>query len=140
FAVMVLEHLPSPRRFWRKLHDVLRPGGVFWGFTMDRRHWFCQASLWADRLQVKELYLNRLAGKRGVDRYENYPVYYRSNSPLQVASQVRAFSSCDLVNFSKIGQLRSYYPPWLRPVGDLMDRRAIRRGRPGTLLAIRVVK
>lgn len=41
FAVMVLEHIADPVRFIRKLHRVLVAGGVFWGFTMDVRHYFC---------------------------------------------------------------------------------------------------
>lgn len=31
FAVMVLEHLRKPERFWGKLHETLRAGGIFWG-------------------------------------------------------------------------------------------------------------
>lgn len=35
FSVMVLEHVESPEIFWKKLHEVLKPGGVFWGFTVN---------------------------------------------------------------------------------------------------------
>jgi len=40
FAIMVLEHLPRPEAFWDKLWHVLKDGGVFWGLTVDGRHWF----------------------------------------------------------------------------------------------------
>jgi SAM-dependent methyltransferase len=140
FAVMVLEHLPDPQRFWDKLYTVLASGGVFWGLTLDARHWFCQASLWAERLRVKDAYLSALMGKRGAERYENYPVYYRTNSPRQIARLARRFRACDFINFAREGQLEGYLPRVLHPLARRLDRAAIRGGRPGTLLAVRAVK
>ena len=81
FAVMVLEHLPSPQAFWEKLRTTLRQGGVFWAMTVDGRHPFARASRLADRMHIKSRYLNLIHGGRGVERYEDYPVYYRSNTP-----------------------------------------------------------
>jgi SAM-dependent methyltransferase len=140
FAVMVLEHLPQPARFWDKLHEVLCEGGVFWGLTMDARHWFCTASVFAERLKVKDLYLNFLWGKRGLERYENYPVYYRANTPQQILRHVRRFRAHDFINFAREGQSNYYFPRLLHPVANWIDRRAIGKGQPGTLLAVRVVK
>ena len=85
FSVMVLEHLPAPERFWSKLHETLCDGGVFWGLTVDA-HPFCKASLWAERLRIKEYYFRIVSGRRGVDRYENYRVFYRSNTPKCIRS------------------------------------------------------
>jgi SAM-dependent methyltransferase len=140
FANMVLEHLEEPAAFWDRLHAVLRDGGVFWGLTMDARHWFCRASLWAERLKVKDLYLTALRGRRGEARYENYPVYYRSNTPEQIARYTRRFRSCETLNFARVGQCNYYVPRLLQPLANWLDRRALRRGRPGTVLAVRVEK
>jgi SAM-dependent methyltransferase len=140
FAVMVLEHLASPRPFWDKLHAVLKPGGVFWGFTMDARHWFVPVSLLAKRLRVKECYLNVLHGNRGKERYENFPVYYCCNTAEQLRQYTKAFRDVTVLNFTKVGQLDYYFPRWLRTVGHALDRWALRRGRPGSILAVRVVK
>ena len=71
---MVLEHLADPRTFFEKVHTVLRPQGVFWGFTVDARHPFVTASVVSEKLHVKDLYLNIMFGKRGEGRYENYGV------------------------------------------------------------------
>lgn len=140
FANMVLEHLPEPARFFDRLHEVLREGGVFWGLTMDARHWFCGASLLAERLRLKDLYLDWLRGRRGADRYENYPVHYRCNTPRQILRYVRRFRACDFLEFACVGQLNYYVPRPLRPLTDWLDRRALARGKPGTVLAVRAVK
>jgi len=140
FTVMVLEHLDDPATFWNKVHAVLRPGGVFWGFTMDARHWFVRASLLAKRLRVKDVYLNWLHGRRGDDRYENYPVCYRSNTPGQLDQLTRAFQSRGVLSIGKVGQLDYYFPSGLRWLSRALDRRAIRRDDVGSLLAVRVVK
>lgn len=140
FAVMVLEHLPQPGRFWDKLFDVLKAGGSFWGFTVDGRHWFCRMSRLLQQLRIKDLYLHLLFGRRGQERYENYPTYYRSNSPKQVQPLVQRFRSCDFVNFARVGQCDYYFPRFLQPLAQFLDRRALARGKPGTLLAIHVIK
>jgi hypothetical protein len=137
---MVLEHLAQPRHFWDKLFEVLRRGGVFWGLTMDARHWFCHASLWAGRLRLKDWYLSALRGRRGEERYENYPVYYRSNTPRQVARYVGRFRTCECINLARVGQMNYYVPRPLQPLSDWLDRRAIARGKPGMLLLVRAEK
>ncbi len=144
-AVMVLEHVPEPARFWGKLHKVLRDGGGFWGFTMDARHPFCRLSRRADRLRIKDFYLDLLRGRRGAGQYENYPVHYRCNTyrcntPEQVARDAAAFREREFVSFSRVGQLDFYLLRPLRPIGHHLDHRAIRGQRPGSLLAIRLVK
>lgn len=140
FAVMVMEHLERPQPFWDKLHEVLADGGVFWALTIDARHPFSRLSLLLGRLKVKDIYLNTLYGKSGPERYENYPTFYRTNTPGHVQEYAKAFRSCELINFSRVGQISPYLPRPLRPVAEAFDRRAIRQGRPGTLLAIRAVK
>jgi len=110
YSVMVLEHIPAPEAFWAKLYDVLAAGGVFWGLTVDARHPFCRASLLAERLRVKDLYLRLLSGRRGVDRYENYETFYRSNTPDDVSRLARRFAPASFINFSRVGQWSPYFP------------------------------
>jgi SAM-dependent methyltransferase len=141
YAVMVLEHLPRPQVFWDKLFEVLADGGVFWGLTVDARHPFSRFSLWADRLKIKDLYLDLVLGRASEPgRYRNYPTYYRSNSPAQIGRLARAFRSTEFINFARIGQWSPYLPGPLRWIADAIDARSVRKGRSGTLLAVRVVK
>jgi len=140
FAVMVLEHLREPQSFFDKLHTVLAAGGIFWGFTMDARHWFCTASLAAKRFGIKTAYLNLVWGRSGQDRYENHPAYYRANTPDRIRFLAHAFHEVRCLNFAREGQLDPYLPRPLRLLGRLLDRRAMARHRPGPILAVRLEK
>ncbi|MGP0065157.1 MAG: class I SAM-dependent methyltransferase [Isosphaeraceae bacterium] len=141
YAVMVLEHLPRPEVFWGKLFEILPDGGVFWGLTVDARHPFAWFSLWADRLRIKNFYMDLVLGRAAESgRYKNYPTYYRTNAPAQIGRLTQAFRSAEFINFSGVGQWSSYLPGPLRSLADGIDAHAIRKGRPGTLLAVRVVK
>lgn len=140
FAVMVLEHIADPQVFWNKVHRVLRKGGCFWGLTVDARHWFVLMSTLMERLGVKDIYLDKLHGKRGEDRYENYPVFYRANTPVQIARLTSAFSAATVLNLSRVGQLDFYIPGRLRRLGRWLDSLAMRAGLPGALIAVRTEK
>lgn len=140
FSVMVMEHLQNPQQFWDKVHSVLRPGGVFWGFTVDARHPVAIAAACADRLHIKELYLNWLHGKRGEERYEDYSVWYRSNTPAQIHSLAKAFNRHTILSFQSIGQIRYYLPTGLKWLGDSYERLSAGMGWPGINLAVRAEK
>ena len=140
FSFMVLEHLEHPERFWEKIYEVLRPGGIFWSFTMDGRHYFPTISLFLERIGAKDMYLNALHGKRGEDRYENYPTFYRSNTPKQIQQLAHKFSQCQTWTFGRVGQLDYYYPKGLQWIGRTVDRMTLGMGMPGSVIVMRVVK
>lgn len=140
FAVMVLEHLEYPEPFWAKVREVLRPGGVFWGFTIDVRHYFSIMSLLSEKIGIKDFYLNMLHGKRGDNRYENYPTFYRSNTPHSIHRFAEHFQRCDTWTFSRVGQLDYYYPPRLRGIGRTIDRITLGLGMAGNTIIVRAVK
>ena len=140
FSVMVLEHIESPEVFWDKLYNSLCHGGVFWGFTMDSRHPFANISVSMKNLMIKDWYLNRLHGRTGGNRYENFPVYYRSNKPDQIVPLASRFRSLTILNFHRTGQLDYYFPKALRWLGRAFDRYCQWRGLPGPIMAMRVMK
>lgn len=137
-SAMVLEHLAEPARFFDKLFQVLREGGVFWGFTVDSRHWFSRASLVAERLCVKRLYLRALHGTCNEKCYKNYRTYYRANSPRELKQLAARFRSCDLFNLPRAGEMDYYLPQRLHWAGRALDRLGHAAGRPGSLLAVRL--
>ncbi|HTR14156.1 MAG TPA: class I SAM-dependent methyltransferase [Roseiarcus sp.] len=140
FAVMVLEHVQNPQHFWGKVHEILKPGGTFWGMTVDGRSLFAKASFWLEQLHVKELYMRWLRGRRGEERYLNYPVFYRCNTPRQIEAETQGFAEHHVINFSGVGQHRHAFPQWLYPLSDQFDRWIVNNNKPGTLLMLRLVK
>lgn len=139
-CIMVLEHLPDPQAFFDKLYDILVPGGVFWALTPDGRHWYSRASVMSEKLHIKDFYLNMLHGRRGTERYENYPAFYRCNTPDDIRRYARKFSQCDCISLARVGQCNPYFPRVLHRLSEWHDRRAIQRNKPGTILAIRLQK
>lgn len=140
YAVMVLEHVSDPSRFFEDVYRVLKPGGVFWGFTVDRRHYFCAASRLLDALRLKTLYLDLFMGKRGEDRYENYATFYRCNSPKQIENLNTGFSKIDYFGLSRPGETAPAYPKVLSSFFLGMDWLIGTINLPGYLFLVRCEK
>ena len=140
FCAMVLEHVSDPATFMNRVHEVLKDGGVFWGFTVDARHWFPAISSLFDKIKIKEHYLHLLHGKRGEERYENYPVFYRLNTPEAVEKHVSRFSERTYLNLYRPNQLNFYMPSPLRSFGSALNGVSHAVGFPGTILCVRLQK
>jgi SAM-dependent methyltransferase len=142
YAAMVMEHVADPRAFFAQLARVLRPGGVFWGFTVDRRHYFSWASQLVGTLRIKDRYLDRVKGTKGESaaRYDNYPTHYRCNSPRKLQQLAGEHFSVQCWSLHRVGQLDGYMPYKLRRVSRLADRVIIKTGLPGSVLFTRMVR
>jgi SAM-dependent methyltransferase len=142
YSVMVLEHVREPAAHFAALARVLRPGGVFWGFTVDRRHYFSWLSQLFEWSGLKDRYLDRVRGSRGGSpaRYDNFPTFYRCNSPRVLAAQTARHFSLQTWSLHRVGQLDGYMPYRLRRVSRLADRAILRLGLPGSVLAVRMVR
>ena len=106
YAVMVLEHVRDPQRFWNRLWDVLRPGGVFWGFTVDARHYYAILSSWAERLRLKDTYFRYLHSRLKREEYKHYPTSYAANSPRQISRFAASFRRKEFVSLVARGPTR----------------------------------
>lgn len=159
FAVMVLEHIGQPDLFWKSLWTALRRGGVFWGLTVDSRHYFVAISRLFAGLGIKKWYLKRVAHppkewlsvrsdrSDGLHRphgnsmiYRSYPTFYRANSPRRIRMQTRRFRRCEFFSLQRAGQLNPYLPRLLLGLGTLVDRLQIRLGLPAPFLLVRLEK
>ena len=140
FAVMVAEHVPQPAEFMAKAADLLVDGGVFLAFTVDARHWSAWASLAFDKLGFKDLYLDRLHGKRGEARYSNFPVHYRLNSPRSAVAHSSRWFETRTLNLFRVGAEDYNLPAALRPINRVLDRGLSSLGAPGSNLVIRAVR
>lgn len=140
FCVMVLEHIPDPQAFWDKVYETLKPGGVFWALTVDARHWFAFGSRALEAMHLKDIYLRAAHGERGEERYENYPVHYRTNSPRRVEHLARAFGTCSVWSVHQPGAIGYYFPGVLKPVAELISKSTYAVTGIGLNLFIRVQK
>lgn len=78
-AVYVLEHVADPPAFAAACARLLRPGGWWFGLTLNVHHYF-GATAWAThRLGVQQALLHRLTGGEG-GNVHRFPTRYRFNS------------------------------------------------------------
>jgi SAM-dependent methyltransferase len=137
YAVMVLEHVERPQEFFGELARVMAPGGTFFGFTVDARHWFSRASTLLERTHLKDAYLYMLQGERGVERYKNFPTAYLCNTPKDLERSLGQHFEVDCISLHKIGQLDYYFPKVLHGLGHLLDRVSVNGPFNGSCLAVR---
>ena len=142
YAAMVLEHVRRPEEFFAKLAEVMRPGGVFWAFTVDRRHYFSWFSQALGALRLKDRYLDRVRGRKGTSaaRYDNFPTYYRCNSPAALRRVAGSAFTLQTWSLHRVGQLDRYVPYRLRRLSRMADRAVIRARLPGSMLVARMVR
>jgi len=141
FAVMVLEHIKTPKLFMAAVSRVLKPGGVFWGFTVHSRHWFSKISQIMEWLSLKNVYLNQRFGPIGAGaRYENYPTFYRLNREEDFRNCANDFSQSEIYALDRAGQAISYFPQFLKPLARFCDGVVCRMANPGALLIVRLGK
>jgi len=140
YSMFVMEHVADATAFWNSVYDALAPGGVFWGFTVDGRHAFRLASDVLETLKLKDLYLRLLQGRRGQERYENYPTHYRCNTPRTIQQFTTGFESVECLSLHRPGQLDYYFPSIVRPLTRTMEWTSTKIGLPGSVLIVRAVK
>jgi SAM-dependent methyltransferase len=139
FAVFVIEHIEEPARFFAAAHSILRPGGVFWGFTVDARSAYAKVSSAVQALTIKDRYLNFLFGARE-RRHKNYPTYYAANTPARVATVANKFARVEAISLHHVGILDPVLPKLVCPLFRALDCATLTYGWPGANLAIRLVK
>ena len=116
YAYNVLEHIASPQPFFRKVCEVLKPGGVFWALTPNRSHPFALLSRSIELVGLKGLARQRLGSSGdGKMRVNDYPAYYRCNNPRRVLRAIHGLGfSRATFYFHPSLQWDTYFPGALR--------------------------
>jgi len=138
FCVMVLEHIVEPKLFFSKVAQCLKPGGVFWGVTVNARHPFAQMSTLFEKTGIKDRYLNWLHGQAGEDRYQNFPTHYRVNTTPEIEQVTQGFADRLILDLWSPRQLDFYFPPPLRFLSRGISHLSKASGRGGSLLLLRL--
>lgn len=115
YAYNVVEHIKDPAPFLAAVHAALKPGGVFWALTPHGRHPFAYLSRALELAGAKARLGRYLAGLHGRSTVNDYPAYYRLNSPSSIARAARTagFVEC-AYDFWPCVQWDTYFPPRLR--------------------------
>jgi SAM-dependent methyltransferase len=140
FAVFVIEHLRCPQIFFETVFETLSDGGIFWGFTIDLRHFFALMSLAAEGLGVKEWCLTRLGETETIRGPGHYRTFYRANTPCAIRRCAGRFRSVRMMNLHQTGQFDAYLPQWARTGGRWLDRLTAALRLPGPMLVVRLEK
>lgn len=123
FAYNVLEHVATPRRFFEEVNRVLKPGGIFWGLTPNGYHPFTVLSRSIEILGLKGFARAKVgANERGIMKVNEYPAYYRCNTPRAVMRATRGlpFRSAHFYFYPCL-QWDTYFPRILRGLPRLYD-------------------
>jgi len=124
YAYNVLEHIAEPRTFFEKVHAVLKPGGVFLGLTPSATHPFALLSRSIELVGLKGYAREKIgrSEETGEMAVNDYPAYYRCNSPAAVARAVRGlkFRRATYYYFPCL-QWDTYFPRALRWVPRMYD-------------------
>jgi SAM-dependent methyltransferase len=123
YAYNVLEHIADPAPFFRKVHSVLKPGGVFFGLTPNGSHPFALLSRSIELIGLKSYARQKIGpAENGAMAVNDYPAYYRCNTPAAVSRAIRG------LNFKRVTcyyfpclQWDTYFPKSLRWVPRLYD-------------------
>jgi SAM-dependent methyltransferase len=116
YAYNVVEHLAQPRPFFEGVQRVLKPGGVFWALTPNVRHPFAILSRTIERIGLKGMARRKMGrSDSGAMRVNDYPAYYRGNSPRAVLRAIRGLGfSRATFYFHPCLQWDTYFPRCLR--------------------------
>lgn len=124
YAYNVLEHVAEPCAFFRKVHSCLKPNGVFLGLTPNGCHPFAILSRGIELAGLKRFARTRVGrDDSGAWKVNDYPAYYRCNSPASIRRAVRGlgFRRVDFYYYPCL-QWDMYFPQLLRWLPRTYDR------------------
>lgn len=121
YAAMVLEHVTDAAAFLGKIHDILKPGGVFIGLTISGRSFLGFVTKTTEALGIQDRLLRMLKGDQTVDEY-HYPAVYCLNTEKKwigfVADQ--GFGNLSFF-YSDNHDSLGYWPKSIRFIGRSID-------------------
>ena len=116
YAYNVLEHIAEPSPFLQKVSQVLKPGGAFYALTPNSVHPFAVLSRLIELVGLKSYARSKLGiAETGKMRVNDYPAYYRCNSPRAMRRAIRGsgFRHATFY-FHPCVQWDNYFPSCLR--------------------------
>jgi len=134
FSVYVLEHITDPASFAAACARVLRPGGEWFGLTLNVRQYFGAATWAASRLNAADWLLHRLKGDDLVHDH-HFPTVYRFNSVSAIRRHCAGagFDRLDVRAYDATRRYQWYLPPALQWFPPAWTRMAYAVGSPSLM-------
>ncbi len=134
FAVYVLEHVSEPAAFTQACARVLRPGGSFFGLTLNLHQYFGLVTWAATRTGTSEWLLEKLKGDEVVAAY-HFPTQYRLNTVNTLTSRLddAGFESVEFRCFDDTVRYAWYLPNRLKWFAAGYTRAAYAVGTPALM-------
>jgi len=133
-SVYVAEHVTRPAAFAAASARVLRPGGEWFGLTLNVRHYFGAATWATSRIGASDWLLRRVAGNRLVHEH-HFPPAYRMNSvrALRGLCAQAGFERLDVRCYDATDRYQWYLPGGTRWFAPAYTRLVYAAGRPGLM-------
>jgi SAM-dependent methyltransferase len=133
-SVYVAEHVTEPAAFAAASARVLRPGGEWFGLTLNVRHYFGAATWATSRIGASDWLLHRLAGNRLVHEH-HFPPAYGMNSvrALRGLCAQAGFERLDVRCYDATDRYQWYLPGGTRWFAPAYTRLVYAVGRPGLM-------
>jgi SAM-dependent methyltransferase len=133
-SVYVVEHVADPAAFADANARVLRPGGEWFGLTLNVNHYFGGATWAAARVGASDWLLRRLAGDELAHEH-HFPPAYRLNSirALRRACEHAGFEELEVRCYDATERYRWYLPRGLGWFAPAYTRFAYAVGSPGLM-------
>lgn len=140
YSFMVMEHVENFDGYMKRLADVMRPGGVYIGATINAKCFFARVARVTACLGIQEKVLTIARGRREVEEY-HYPAVYRMNTEprLRALAAEYGFSRCEIFAVDS-NEWFAYFPRPVRWCAHIIRAVFQRSHRNYPYLFIRLVK
>ncbi len=120
YSFMVMEHVDDSVGFAEKLAQIIKPGGIFLGATINARCFFARVARFSSALGVQEQVLALARGKQAIEDY-HYPAVYRMNTQdrLQELAEKCGFSRVEIFAIDS-NEWFAYFPRPVRWFGHIV--------------------
>jgi SAM-dependent methyltransferase len=137
YSYLVMEHVADPEAFFRAVHRVLKPGGVFLFLTVNAGHYFTRIAKAMHVARIDERVLRLVRGKGLTEAY-HYEVQYRCNSRKAIERVAGATGfEAPLIAYIEDHGPRGYFPGPLKVVYHAMNvKRRVGKKREALLTLI----
>ena len=133
-SVYVVEHVTDAAAFAMANAQVLRPGGDWFGLTLNVHHYFGATTRAMSRIGASDWLLQRLVGDELLHQH-HFPPAYRLNSvrALRRACAAAGFERLEVRCYDATERYQWYLPPGLRWFAPTYTSLAYAVGRPGLM-------